>query len=270
MSILLIYCIVGLLIGLLSGLLGIGGGLVAVPALSWIFMQQNIDYALVMHMAVATSLATIIFTSLASIRAFNRQGNVVWTLVKSLLPGVTLGTVVGIAISHFLSTHDLRTIFGLFVLIISFRMMFEKYHGPAPTHKNMPAKKKKYWDPHAIALTTGLSSGLLGVGGSIIIIPYLLHEGFSMRQASGTSITCALPIALIAVCSTILASWKLPNLPAYSTGYVNWSAALGIAIPSIFSVDMGAWLGKRLPQTFLRKLFAVFLVFVSLEMLFYR
>lgn len=273
MSILLIYCLVGAVIGLLSGLLGIGGGLVAVPALSWILTLQGVNEELIMHIAVATSLSTIIFTSLASIRVFNRQGEVIWQLVKKLLPGVVIGTMLGIIISQFLSTHDLRIIFGLFVLIISFRLLFEKPKSLPPVSNTEPQtnpRPKHRWDPHGIALTTGLSSGLLGVGGSIIIIPYLLHQGFNIRQASGTSITCSLPIALVGVIFFIATSWNLNDLPPYSTGYINWGATLGLSIPSIFSVSLGGWIGKRVPQTTLRKIFAIFLIFVSLDMLLHQ
>lgn len=266
MFLILIYCLTGAIIGLLSGLLGIGGGLVAVPTLSWILLHQGVDYSLTMHMAVATSLATIIFTSIASIRAFNRQGDVEWQLVRALLPGILIGTIIGVFIAHQLSTHDLKVVFGLFVLIVALRLLFEKKREIEATLVH-GKKFKNGHTYHAMAIITGISSGLLGVGGSIIVIPYLLHEGFSIRQASGTSITCALPIALIAVISIIISSWHMSGLPPYSTGYINWPAAIGIAIPSIFCVSLGAWLGKRLPQTTLRKMFALFLIFVSVNML---
>lgn len=262
----LLYCLTGLLIGVLSGLLGIGGGLVAVPSLSWILAHQGVDERLVMHIAIGTSLSTIIFPSIASIRAFNQQGEVEWQLVRKLIPGIIVGTLSGVMIAHFLSTRDLKVVFGLFVLMIAFRLLFEKKQA-VPLEIQDKKIKQDGRNYHAIALTTGLSAGMLGVGGSIIIIPYLLHSGFSIRQASGTSITCALPIAIIGVVSIIISSWGTPGLPAYSTGYIDWAATLGIAIPSIFCVPLGAWLGKRLPQDILRKVFAIFLIFVSLNML---
>ncbi|MBI5447104.1 MAG: sulfite exporter TauE/SafE family protein [Gammaproteobacteria bacterium] len=268
MLILFIYCIAGLLIGFLSGLLGIGGGLIAVPALSMLLVLQGVNHSLIMHIAVATSLSTIIFTSLASIRTFHQQGEVAWDLIKILLPGVILGTLLGTFISQHLSTNHLRFLFGLFVLIVAFRLFFQKKEDLKSHTPHPRSIDKADLRHHRIAaVATGLTAGLLGVGGSIIIIPYLLHKGFTIRQASGTSITCAFPIALIATLVFSISGWHIVNLPPYSTGYVNWSATLGLALPSLFSVSLGAWLGKRAPQTTLRKLFSLFLVFVSLDML---
>lgn len=266
MSIFLLYIIIGTLIGLLSGLLGIGGGLIAVPGLNWALSSQGLPEGIVMHMAIATSLSTIIFTASASIRAFNREGDIVWKLVKSFLPGICIGTLSGIIVSHYLLGRDLRIIFGVFVFFVAIRLFFEK----SETNSSAKSTTHTIHYPHFIAIVTGFCAGLLGVGGSIIIIPYLLFHRFTMRQASGISIACALPIAIIAVISVILSSWHVPKLPAYSTGYIYWPATFGIALPSIFTVPLGAKLARHLPQSKLRKIFAVFLIFVTFDMLFMR
>lgn len=265
MLVYIIYILTGLLIGLLSGLLGIGGGLVAVPALLWIFTHQGVAYAVTMHMAIGTSLGGIIFTSLAAVLAFNKQQSIVWPYVVRMLPGIIIGTLVGAAISDHISTHGLKIFFGVFVLIMALRMFFTKKDAPAPGAK--PHKVSPFFIVF-LGTATGLLAGLLGVGGSVIIIPGLLYCGLTMRQCSGTSIASILPVALVGTLSMIAVGWHHPNLPPFSTGYVNWPAALGLSIPSIFSVRLGAKWGKQLPQLTLRKAFAVFLIFVALNMLF--
>jgi len=254
----------GLLIGVLSGLLGVGGGLVAVPALVWILARQGVHYDILMHMAVGTSLAGILFTSLAAIYKFSQQNNIVWVIVKKLVPAVMIGVLFGVYLAHRLSTQNLKIVFGLFVFIVAIHFLFER-------KKNQNSENKIFFSKgnyFSAGIITGLSAGLMGVGGSVIMIPYLLYKGLNMRQASGTSIACVFPLAFVAVISMTILGWGQQGLPPYSTGYINWPAALSLSIPSVFSVSLGAYLGKRLPQLFLKKIFAVFLIFVSLNMLF--
>ena len=261
-SIVLIYIVVGLGIGFLSGLIGIGGGLITVPALAWVLTQQHIADDLVMHIAIATSLTAIVFTSLAAVKFYHCQKNIVWKAVKILLPGIIIGSVIGVIISGLLSTHHLRTLFGIFIFIISFRLLF----GEKTNKQTQPLMVRADWMTHALALTAGFFAGLLGIGGALIIIPYLLYKNFSMREASGTAVACSLPIALIGVVSFIVVSAQIPNLPPFSTGYINWPAVIGISFPSIFSVSLGAKLGSSLSHMHLKKFFAIFLIFVGINM----
>ena len=223
--IILIFICIGLIIGLFSGLLGIGGGLISVPTLSCVFSMQHVPFALRMHLAVGTSLAAIIFTSLVSMRAFHYQGSIVWALWKKLLPGIILGTLTGVLISSFLTSKWLRILFGLLVLYTAIRLLWtSKTELKTETQHKTLLNKLYFLMP--TSFITGMTAGILGVGGSVVIIPLLLYGGLPIRQASGTSVACAIPIAFIGACGFMVTGWHIPNLPTYPTGYVNWPAAL--------------------------------------------
>lgn len=264
MTAFILYLIIGFLIGILSGLLGIGGGLIAVPAIDMSLAAQGLTPTHLMHISTATSLSTVVFTSIASIRAFHREGDIRWDWVKKLLPSLLISSVAGIIISHSLSTHDLRVLFGVFVFIVAMHLLFEQT--PKLSSEAQKPRPLKY--PHLLGSCAGLFAGLLGVGGSVLMIPVFLHFRLNMRQASGTSVACAFPIAVMAVLTTIISSWGTPGLPPYSSGFIYWPATLGIVATSIFSVSIGAWIARHSKQSTLRKFFAIFLIFVSIDMLF--
>lgn len=265
----LIYIIAGLFLGFLSGLLGIGGGLIGVPALSWIFALDHVPTELRMHLAVGTSLASIVMTSLVSVRVFHYQESVRWPLVWRLLPGIVLGTFLGLSITRHLSSYHIRVLFAIFVLYMAIRFWWTSHPESNQEKPLHPFLKNSYF-LFIISAMTSMLACIIGVGGTVILIPFLLYGGLPMRQASGTSLGCAIFVSLTGMLGLMIIGWHEPNLPPFSTGYVVWPAALGLSIPSIFSVNLGARLGKKLPHHLLKRCFAVFLLVVSLDMYFFK
>lgn len=257
---LLIYIIIGALVGTLAGLLGIGGGLVIIPTLIFIFSSDpTIPANALMHFAVGTSLAASISTTLFSLRAHHYHGNVTWPLFLELLPGIGIGTIGGVVIASFLDTHVLKTVFGYCLLLIAMEMFFKITQG----RQELPGMLGQ----SLVALVIGVFSGLLGISGGALTIPYLIHFNVPIRQAIGASTACGVVITLIGACSFMIAGQHVLNPPAWSTGYVYWPTALGIALTSPWFVKLGILLSNRLPVIVLKRTFAGFLFLIGLKML---
>lgn len=255
-----IYLLLGAGAGVLAGLFGVGGGLVIVPVLAWVFIEQGMDADLIMHLAIGTSLATIWVTSLASIRAHHRRGAVQWPLVRGLIPGILVGGLLGAWVADLLPTLALRRFFGVFEILVALQMLWAreyKAHFAAPGKLGLSAAGG----------LIGTVSALLGIGGGTLTVPYLVWIGVAMRQAVATSAACGLPIAVAGSVGFVLAGWGEPGLPRYSSGYVYWPAWAGVAFASSLTAGLGAYLAHRLPTRLLRRLFAVLLAVVGLKML---
>lgn len=255
-----LYALIGLLAGTMGGLLGIGGGLIIVPALLYAFHAQQLAAGILMHLAVATSLATIAFTSASSALAHHRRGAVQWKPVGMLVPGILVGSAVGAAITGFLPGDALRIIFGIFECTVAWHV--GRGHVPAP-QRELPALTVLVTAGGGI----GAASTLLGIGGGTFIVPFLIWCNIDIRKAVATSSACGLPIALAGGGGMIVAGWDAPGLPEFATGYVYWPAALAIACTSVIAAPFGAWLAHALPVQALRRIFAVFLLIVGIRML---
>jgi hypothetical protein len=259
---LLPYLLLGSVAGLLAGLLGVGGGLVIVPVLAWLFHAAGMSPEVVMHMAIGTSLATIVPTSLSSVWAHHRLGAVLWGAVARLAPGIVAGAALGAALADRLPGESLRLIFGLFELAVALQMGLNLR--PAP-HRVLPGRAGM-WGAGSLI---GLVSAVVGIGGGTMTVPYLQWCNVPMRQAVATSSACGLPIALAGTTGFIVAGWDAPALPAWSSGYLYWPAFAGIAVASVLLAPVGARLAHRLPTAVLKRFFALFLVFLGLRMLWF-
>ena len=261
MTILLLYILCGAVAGFLSGLIGLGGGLVVVPLLNMIFrLQGDIPSELIMHMAVGTSLSSILFTAFSSVRSHAKRGSVLWSYVKGLAPAIVLGTLCAAWLASSMSTAGLKSFFVLFLLCVATQMLFDFYPHP---RKSMPGKG-------ALALagfTIGSVSSLVGLGGGSMSVPFLRWCGVGMRQAVGTSAAISWPIAFSGTIGFMFVGWNAPDLPAWSLGYVSLHATLGIACASVFFAPLGVRLVHALPLATLRRFFAVFLYVTACEML---
>ena len=261
MAILLLYILCGATAGFLSGLIGIGGGLVVVPLLNMIFLLQgDIPQELVMHMAVGTSLSSILFTAFSSARSHARRGGVLWDYVKGLAPAIVLGTLCAAWLASSMSTAGLRSFFVAFLLCVATQMLFDFYPHP---RKAMPGKG-------ILALagfTIGSVSSLVGLGGGSMSVPFLRWCGVGMRQAVGTSAAISWPIAVSGTIGFIIVGWNAPALPEWSLGYVSLPATLGIACASVFFAPLGVKVAHTLPVASLRRIFAIFLYVTACEML---
>lgn len=258
----LVYSVAGVFAGLISGIMGIGGGIIVVPALLFIF-QYNPAFPpeLLMHMAAGSSLAIMLFTSQASIRAHHKLASIQWSLFNNLWPGIILGALSGAFLANQLPTHLLKIFFGLFLLFVVYKMLrsinFTKPH-------STPAR----WINALVSYVIGLKSGLLGVGGGTLIIPYLNYCGVAMKTIAPISALCTLTVAIIGTMVFIFTGWSEPGLPAYSTGYIYWPAVLPVALFSSLFAPLGAKLTYVLPVKQLTYGFVTLLFFTALGLLF--
>jgi len=258
----LLYLLVGAVAGVLAGLFGIGGGMVIVPVLVFSFAAQGVPSEVLTHMAVATSLTTIVFTSMSSVRQHHVSGAVDWALVRSMAVGIVLGTAAGVALISEVPGPVLQNIIGVFALLLALKM-FTGWEPPGSGER-----------PSSVGLlgagsVIGFGSSWFGIGGGTFTVPYLSWMRFSMRSAVATSAACGIPIALTGALTNVFAGWSAPGLPDWATGYVYWPAVLGIALTSVPCARIGAKLAHRLDAALLKKLFAVLLCVVGLRFIFF-
>ncbi len=253
--------IAGIFVGLLAGLLGVGGGTVIVPILVWLFQSHpEIPANSLMQIAIGTSLATIMITSISSIIAHHRHGAVRWPVMWQLTPGIILGTGLGALVADALPSNTLKIIFAIFILIISVQLGISA--PPAP-HRQLPT-----WLGMTVAgIIIGQVSALVGIGGGSLTVPFLVWCNVPIRNAVATSAACGFPIAISGTVSFILMGLDATDLPAWTTGYVYWPAFIAIVPTSLLFAPVGAKLAHTVPVALLKKFFAVFLAIVGIKML---
>lgn len=252
--------LLGSLAGLSAGLFGIGGGVLVVPFLSWLFGAHHFESAQIMLMAVATALASALFTSAASVGTHFRLGNIVWPRFLRLAPTLFAGAAGGAALAEYISADMLRNLFIAYLLYTSFRMARPK------NAATLPGKLPGGFD-FPIGLLIGGLSAILGIGGGSMNVPYLARAGLPMKNAVATSSACALPIAFSAATSYVLLGWQNVSLPPDSIGYVYLPAFLGITATGVFTAPVGARLAHRLSARRLKRYFAAILLLIALKML---
>lgn len=256
----LAYVGLGAFAGVLAGLLGVGGGLVIVPVLAVLFLNAGMSHSVIMHLAIGTSLATIVFTSLSSVWAHHRHGAVRWELFRALVPGILFGALLGSVLADSIPSDKLRIVFGLFELSVALQMGMNLRASP---HRSLPGRLGMGGAGGII----GTVSALVGIGGGTMTVPFLQWCNVPMRQAVATSAACGLPIAVAGAIGFIATGWGERALPAGSSGYLYWPAFLGIVVASVLFAPLGARMAHRLPARQLKRFFALFLLFLALRML---
>ncbi len=250
----------GAFVGVMAGLLGIGGGLIVVPSLMLILPLAGIPQDIVMLMALGTSLATIILTSGSSALNHLRLGNVDLYVVKWLIPGVIVGGFLGTYIAEWVPSQHLPRIFGFIVLGLALQMLLSVRSKKVRT---MPSPTQTVLS----GTTIGVISSLAGIRGGSLTVPYLSRYGVEMRKAVGSSSACGCMIAIAGMLGFMFHGYGAEGLPKYSLGYVYLPALFAIAFVSVMTTKIGARLATKLPTTSLKKLFALFLLFVAVSML---
>lgn len=256
----LLYITLGAFAGVLAGLLGIGGGLVIVPMLYIAFEAQGFPDAHIQHIALGTSLATIIFTSLSSMWAHHKRGAINYTAFWRLTPGIITGTFLGAWLASLLSTGFLKAFFGLFLYYVATQMLMNIKPKPG---RELPGQLGTFGAGNGI----GIFSALVGIGGGTLTVPFLSWCNQTMHTAIATAAAVGLPIALSGTAGFVVNGWNVQGIPTPHVGYVYLPAFLGIICMSVLTAPLGAKLAHSLPVDKLKRIFAILLYVVGTKML---
>lgn len=254
------YLAIGLAVGFLAGLLGIGGGMVIVPMLVFVFTAKGFPAEHMMHLALATAMATIVFTSLSSVRAHHRHGAVDWRVARAMAPGIVAGALAASVGASYVPTRPLAIFFTGFMFYAATQMFFETKPKPS---RQLPGAAGLFGAGAAIG---GLSS-VLAAGGAFLTIPFLAWCNVSLKRAIGTAAANGFPIAAAGTAGYVLNGMRAPNLPEGCLGYVYLPALAIIVAASMPLAPLGARFAHRLPVRRLRVVFALMLYGIALRML---
>lgn len=257
---LLLLC--GAVAGLLAGLLGVGGGIVIVPMLYHVFTFVGVDKAVVMPLAIGTSLATIIVSSVMSARGHHARGNVDSALVRRWLPGVVLGVLFGTWLGSALPGETLRMLFGAFMTLVAIHM-FVTSRRKLTVSDHLPATR---WQ-RMMASGVGTVAAMLGIGGGTLVVPLLNFFSYPMHRAVGSAAVVGMIVSLPAALGYVATGWGLASLPPGSTGYVNWLAFAALVPMTMLFAPLGVHWCQRLDVFRLRQVFSLVLMAVGLKML---
>ncbi len=260
---LLIYLAAGCFVGFFAGLLGIGGGSVMVPILSMTFAARGFSTDHVIHMALATSMATIIPGAFMSARTHHQHHAVNWDVVRRMTPGILTGTFCGAVIAHFSSTAFLKGFFVVFICFLAAQMLLELR--PRAT-TDAPVRLPGAGGLFVFGMVMGVVSSFAGIGGAVLSIAFLSWCNMRMHETIGTAAAIGVPLAIAGTIGFIATGLWDKTLPAWSVGYVYLPAVFGIAITSIMVAPAGARLAHRLPVNILKKVFVVFLLALAIKM----
>lgn len=257
----LAYLLLGALAGLFGGMFGIGGGTLLVPVLFLLFEQQGFHNAHLLHLALGTSMAIIIFTALASMWKHHQHHAVNWRVVRLITPGILFGTLLGALFATSIAPRALAIFFALFVLFAAMQILFNI----------RPQATRQLPGITGLTLTgafTGWLSSLVSIGGGTIIVPFLLWCNIPLRKAIGTSAAIGFPVAMGGTIGYIVTGLSVQNLPLSSLGFVYWPALIWVALASVFTAPLGAKITHQIEITLLRQLFAILLIVLAGKMLF--
>jgi len=250
----------GAVAGLTAGLLGVGGGIVIVPVLWHLFASLGIDEAVRMHVAVGTSLATIIATSASSVRAHHKRGAVDFDLLKSWGPWIFVGVIAGTAIAGHVRGPVLTAVFATVAAIVSLHMGFGRPEWRLA--ENLPTGTPK----GLLAACIGAVSAMMGIGGGTLSVPILSLFGYPIHRAVGTAAAIGFIIGIPGALGFIWSGWGVQNLPPFSLGYISLIGFILILPTSTLLAPVGARLAHGLNTRNLKRVFAVFLGFTALRM----
>ena len=256
----IVYLLMGLFVGFFAGLLGIGGGLILVTLMVYMFTVQEFPADRLLHLALSTSIASIVFTSISSLRAHHKHGAVRWDILRIAVPGLIAGTLFGTFVADQMKSKYLAIFFVIFVYYSAVQMFANVK--PKPT-RQLPGKIGMT----VVAIIVGIVSSLVGVGGGVMTIPLMSLCNVPMRQTIGTSAALGLPIAIAGTVGFIVTGLGKDHLPPLTVGYVYLPALVGIVIGTFVTVPWGAKAAHTLPVTTLKKIFAVILFILATKML---
>jgi uncharacterized protein len=256
----LTYLIVGVFVGILAGLFGVGGGLIIVPILDVMLTRQGVSHDFIMHLALGTSLASIVFTSVSSFWAHHKRGAVNWPIVRRIVPGILTGTFLGSCIAAQLSTNFLKVFFVIFLYYVAAQMLSGKKPKPS---RQLPG----IWGMFGVGNVIGVVSSFVGIGGGSMSVPFMIWCNIAVHHAIGTSAAIGFPIAIAGAVGYLYNGFNVPDLPNGSIGYIYLPALAGIVCASVLTAPLGVHLAHSLPVERLKKFFAVLLIVMGTRML---
>lgn len=260
MSWFFIYVLTGALIGFLAGLLGIGGGMTLVPILAALFTAQHFAPDHVVHLALGTAMASIIFTSGSSVREHYKLGGVDFSIVRRLAPGMIIGSLAATLASGWIAQRHLALAFTVIVYLGATQMLLNRKPAAART---LPGPGPMF----AVGAGVGVICGLVSAGGAFLTVPFMLWCGVPMRIAIGTAATIGIPLAIVGTAGYLVSGWNVPHLPPDAVGFVSLSALAGLVLGSVITAPYGARLTHRLPVLALKRIFACLLYVLATKML---
>ncbi|MEM6452340.1 MAG: sulfite exporter TauE/SafE family protein [Cyanobacteria bacterium P01_D01_bin.105] len=286
-----LFSLLGITAGTLAGMLGIGGGMVIVPGLFYLFSVIHLPEAALIHMAAGSAMGIMLFTASASTWSHHARGDVQWNIFKQVVPGIGIGVVSGTLLSSHIDPHWLEIIFGVFLLVVSSRILLtwtpksdeahsDEAHSDEARSEDISEEdggeeNKRAEDNRqppsrpvasAIGSLIGLKSGILGIGGGALSVPFLLYCGLPMTHASGTSAAFTLPIAITGTLAFGLFAPTDAQIH-WSTGYIYWPAIALVAPFTVLGAPLGTLLSHRVPAKSLKRLFALLLLGVGSKMI---
>lgn len=255
----LAYALAGVVVGFLAGLLGIGGGMTLVPVLSALFAAQRVAPDHAVHLALGTAMASIMFTSSASVRTHHAHGAVDWSIVRRMAPGMVAGTLASTLASGWVPQRALAVAFAVIVYASATQMLLGRK--PSATRSL----------PSGAALTAaggviGLVCGLVSAGGAFLTMPFMLWCGVPMRTAIGTGAALGIPVAVVGTLGYVASGWRIEGLPPHALGFVLLPPLAAVVAASSLVAPMGARLAHRLPMLALRRVFALLLYALATKM----
>ncbi len=256
----LAYLALGALVGLFSGMFGIGGGTILVPVLLMLFKMQDFPTPYIMHLALGTSMATILFTSLASMRKHHQHGAVNWVVVRTMTPGILFGTALGALCAASVSPRGLGIFFTFFVYFAAIQILFEL----------RPQASRQLPGITGMTLTgtfTGWISSLVSIGGGTVVVPFLIWCNVPLRNAIGTSAAIGFPVAVGGTIGYIATGLGFHMLPSPNLGFVYLPSLLWVTLASVITAPLGAKAAHRMKIGLLRKFFAVLMLVLATHLL---
>ena len=253
------YAAAGAFVGFLAGLLGIGGGMTLVPILSALFAAQALAPEHTVHLALGTAMASIIFTSSASVRAHHKRGAVDWTVARRLAPGMVLGAALATLASGFISQRALALAFAAIVYAGAVQMLFG---GRPSVARALPATPAML----AVGIAIGVICGLVSAGGAFLTVPFMLLCGVPVLAAIGTAAAIGIPVAVVGTVGFVASGWRVGGLPEATLGFVFLPALAALVVGSVLMAPVGAHLAHRLPVATLKRIFALLLLALATRM----
>ena len=253
------YAIAGALVGFLAGMLGLGGGMTLVPILSALFLAQHLTPDHTVHLALGTAMASIVFTSTASVREHHRHQAVDWTMVRRMVPGMLFGALLATVASGWIAQRTLALAFA----VIVYAGATQIFLGTKPSaHATIPGPLPVF----GIGTVIGVIAGLVSAGGTFLTVPFMLYCGVRMHTAIGTGAAIGIPVAVIGTIGFVISGWRVDALPSWSLGFVYLPALALLVAGSIVTAPMGARFAHRLPVGTLRRVFACLLYVLATKM----